>query len=38
MQAYDLIMCWYFRIGFIDFLLKGKLLLDYINLLCPNDN
>ena len=23
-QAYDSIMCWYFRIGFIDFMLAGK--------------
>ena len=27
-QAYDSIMCGYFCIGFIDFMLKGKLLLD----------
>ena len=36
-QAYDSIMCRYFCIGFIDFMLKGKSLLDYINLLSPND-
>ena len=30
-HAYDLIMCRYFCIGFIDFMLKGKSLLDYIN-------
>ena len=24
MQAYDLIMCGYFCIGFIDFMVKGK--------------
>ena len=29
-QAYDLIMCAYFCIGFIDFMLKGKRLLDYM--------
>ena len=26
-----------FCIGFIDFMLKGKSLLDYTNLLSPND-
>ena len=31
-QAYDSIMCGYFCIGFIDFMLKGKSLLDYTNL------
>ena len=36
-QAYDSIMCQYFFIGFIDFILKGKSLLDYKNLLSPND-
>ena len=36
-QAYDLIMCVYFCIGFIDFMLKGKSLLDYTNLFSPND-
>ena len=29
-------MCGYFCIGFIDFMLKGKSLLDYTNLLSPN--
>ena len=29
MQAYDLIMCRYFCIVFINFMLKGKRLLDY---------
>ena len=29
-QAYDLIMCAYFCIGFIDFMLKSKRLLDYM--------
>ena len=28
-QAYDSIMCRYFCTGFIDFMLKGKSLLDY---------
>ena len=36
-QAYDLIMCGYFCIGFIDFMLKGKSLLDYQNLFSRND-
>ena len=31
-QAYDSIMCGCFCIGFIDFLLKGKSLLEYTNL------
>ena len=30
-------MCKYFCIGFIDFMLKGKRLLDYTNLLSCND-
>ena len=36
-QAYDSIMCGYFCTGFIDFMLKGKSLLEYINLFSPND-
>ena len=36
-QAYNSIMCGYFCIGFIDFMLKGKSLLDYTNLFSPND-
>ena len=36
-QANDLIMCGYFCIGFIDFMLKGKSLLDYTNLFSPNE-
>ena len=36
-QAYDSITCGYFCIGFIDFMLKGKSLLDYTNLFSPND-
>ena len=35
-QAYDLI-CGYFCIGFIDFMLKGKSLLDYTNLFSSNN-
>ena len=36
-QAYDWIICECFYIGFIDFMLKGKRLLDYTNLFCPID-
>ena len=36
-QAYDSIIYRNFCIGFIDFLLKGKNLLDYTNLFSPND-
>ena len=36
-QAYNSIMCGYFCIGFIDFMLKGKSLLEYTNLFSPND-
>ena len=36
-QAYDSIMCGYFCIGFIDFMLKRKSLLEYTNLFSPND-
>ena len=34
-QANDSIICGF--IGFIDFMLKGKILLDYTNLFPPND-
>ena len=30
-------MCGYFCIGFIDFLLEGKSLLDHTNFLCPSE-
>ena len=30
-------MCGYFCIGFIDFMLKGRSLLDYTNLFSSND-
>ena len=30
-------MCGYFCIGFIDFMLKTKSLLDYRNLFSPNE-
>ena len=36
-QAYDSIMCRYFCIRCIDFILKGKSLLDWTNLFCSND-
>ena len=36
-QAYDSIMCWYFCIGFVDFMLKGKTLTEYTNLFSPNN-
>ena len=36
-QAYDSIICGYFYIGFIDFMLKGKSLTDFANLFSPND-
>ena len=36
-QAYHLKICGYFCIVFIDFMFKGKRLLDYINLFSPND-
>ena len=36
-QAYNSIMCGYFSNGFIDFMLKGKSLLDYKNLFSSND-
>ena len=35
-QAYDSIMCGYFCIEFINYILKGK-TLDYTNLFSPND-
>ena len=36
-QANDSIMCGYFFIGFIDFMLAGKTLIDYTNLFSPYD-
>ena len=36
-KAYDPIICGYFYIGFIDFMLKGKSLTDFANLSSPND-
>ena len=36
-QGYDSILCRYFCIELINYLLKGKTLLDYTNLFSPND-
>ena len=36
-QTYDSIMCGYFCIGFIDFMLAGKTLTEYTNLFSPNN-
>ena len=36
-QANDSVMCGYFCIGFIDFMLAGKTLTDYTNLFSPYD-
>ena len=36
-QTYDAIMCGYFCIGFIDFMIKSKSLLEYTNLFSSND-
>ena len=36
-QANDSISCGYFCIGFIDFMLAGKKLIDFTNLLSPYD-
>ena len=36
-KAYDSIMWGYFCIEFINYMLKGKKLLDYTNLFSPND-
>ena len=35
-QAHNLIICGYFCIGFIDFMLESKSVLDYTNLFFPN--
>ena len=37
-QAYDSIMCGYFCVGFINFMLKGKRLPHYTNIFPPNDD
>ena len=36
-QAYDSIICGYFCIGFINFMLKGKTLTEFMNLFSPNN-
>ena len=36
-QAYDSIMCGYFRIGFFNFVFNDNSLTDYTNLFSPND-
>ena len=36
-QAYDSIICGYFGIEFIDFMLAGKTLFDFTNLSSPNN-
>ena len=36
-QTYDSIMCGYFCIGFINFMLAGKTLADFTNLFSPNN-
>ena len=36
-QAYYSIMCGYFCIAFIDFMLKGRSLTDFTNLFSPNN-
>ena len=36
-QAYDSIMCGYFYIGFIDYMLAGKTLTGFTNLFSPNN-
>ena len=35
-QAYDSKMCGYFCIRFIDFMFKGKSLIDFTNIFSPN--
>ena len=36
-QEYGSIMCGYFCIGFIDFMLAGKTLTDFANFFSPNN-
>ena len=36
-QAYDLILCGHFCIGFIDFMLAGKTLTEFTNLFSSNN-
>ena len=37
MQSYDSVMCGYFCVGFINFIVKDKSLTAYTNLFSPND-
>ena len=37
MQVYGSVICGYFCVEFIDFMLKGKTLKEFTNLLSPND-
>ena len=37
LYSYDSVMCGYFCIRFIDFMLKGNNLTDFTNLFSPND-
>ena len=37
LQAYDSIICGYYCIEFINYMLKGKTLLDYTNVFSSND-
>ena len=37
LQTYDSVMCGYFCISFIHFMLKGKNLTDFTNVFSPND-
>ena len=37
LQAYDSVICGYFCIGFVDFMLKGNNLTDFTNLFSPNN-
>ena len=36
-QAYDSIMCRYFCIGFINFMIEGKTLTEFTNLFSPHN-
>ena len=36
-QTYDSIMCGYFCIAFIDFILSGKILTNFTNTFSPNN-
>ena len=36
-QAYDSIICGYFCVGFLDYMIKDKDLVDYTNLFSPSD-